>query len=258
MRHCISAIWTSAFSAGTQSTTTHSSLPLTSSSYSLTSSSTSTHAAHFILSTSRKNTDTGSHNMALGMSLELELLPHTFLSTTFWEATEIFGRMDKGCPSPYLFRVQSQTKNLFQILFLFLLPFFYHLFLSSSILFFTSSKHRVYLCVQVPCRCCYAYLHLFSPLPFFDFSPIYEYIFIRVYKSYIFSPLPSTKALTLSTMCSNASLTFDSLYRTKGVPLSAASTIFGSNGTLPRKGTPNSLADLSPPPYLKMFISLPL
>jgi hypothetical protein len=58
------------------------------------------------------------------MSLELELLHHTFLSTTFWGATGNFYRMDKDCPFPYLFRVQSQTKNLFQILLLFLLPFY--------------------------------------------------------------------------------------------------------------------------------------
>ncbi|NQE52505.1 hypothetical protein C5S29_02845, partial [ANME-1 cluster archaeon GoMg3.2] len=118
MRHCRATIWASAFSAGAQSAATHPTLPLTSSSYSLTSSS--THATHFILSTSRKNTD--SHNMALGTSLELEPLHHTFLSTTFWEATGNSCSMDKGCPFPYLFRVQSQTKNLFQILFL--LPFF--------------------------------------------------------------------------------------------------------------------------------------
>ena len=62
--------------------------------------------------------------MARGMFPELEPLHHTFLSTTFWEATENFCRMDKGCPFPYPFRVQSQTKNLFQNLFLFLLPFF--------------------------------------------------------------------------------------------------------------------------------------
>jgi len=58
------------------------------------------------------------------MSLELELLVHTFLPTTLLEATENSGRMDKDCPFPYLFQVQSQTKNLFQILFLFLLPFY--------------------------------------------------------------------------------------------------------------------------------------
>nr|AAU82931.1 hypothetical protein GZ23H9_26 [uncultured archaeon GZfos23H9] len=118
MRHCRATIRASAFSGGAQSAATHSSSPLTSSSYSLTSSASSTHATHFILSTSRKNTD--SHNMALGTCREL--LHHTFLSTTFWEATGNSCSMDKGCPFPYLFRVQSQTKNLFQILFL--LPFF--------------------------------------------------------------------------------------------------------------------------------------
>jgi len=122
MRHCISTIRASTISGRAQSAATHSPLPLplTSSSYSLTSSSSSTHATHFILSTSRKNRD--SHNMALGTSLELEPLHHTFLPTTFWEAMENSCRMDKGCPFPYLFRVQSQTKDLFQILFL--LPFF--------------------------------------------------------------------------------------------------------------------------------------
>ena len=63
--------------------------------------------------------------MALGMFQELELLHHTFLSTTIWEATGSSCRMDKGCPFPCLFRVQSQTKNLFQILFLFLLAFLF-------------------------------------------------------------------------------------------------------------------------------------
>jgi hypothetical protein len=76
--------------------------------------------------------------MALGMSMELKLLPHThtFLSTAIWEATEGSCRMDMGCPFPCLFRVQSQTKNLFQILFFFLLAFF-----SPPFKFFYSSLH---------------------------------------------------------------------------------------------------------------------
>ena len=127
MWHCISTIWASAVPAGTQSAATPSPLPLTSSSYSLTSSSSSTHATHFILSTSRRNTDTdrSGHNMARDISLELGLLVHAFLSTTIWEATESSCRMDMGCPFPCLFRVRSQTKNLFQILFFFLLAFFF-------------------------------------------------------------------------------------------------------------------------------------
>jgi hypothetical protein len=116
---------------------------LTSSPYSLASSSSSTHATHLILSTSRKNRD--SHNMALGTSLELELLPHTFLSTTFWGATGNSCRMDKGCPFPYLFLVQNQTKNLFQILFL--LPFF-----SPPFKFFYSLLHFFQIFHQSICH----------------------------------------------------------------------------------------------------------
>jgi hypothetical protein len=94
--------------------------------------------------------------MASGTSLKLELLVHTFLSTTLGGATGNSGRMDKGCPFPYLFRVQSQTQNLFQILYLFLSAFLITSF----------------------------YLHLrFHILPMdFDFSSLYEYIFIGVYK----------------------------------------------------------------------------
>nr|QNR61606.1 hypothetical protein GZ17G11_38 [uncultured archaeon GZfos17G11] len=141
MRQCISAIWASAFSTGAQSATTHSPSPLTSSPYPLTSSSTSTHTTHLILSPSRKNTD--SHNMALGTSQEL--LHHTFLSTTFWGAMGNSCRMDKGCPFPYLFLVQNQTKNLFQILFL--LPF-----LSPPFKFFHSLLHFFQIFRQSICH----------------------------------------------------------------------------------------------------------
>lgn len=143
MRHCIATIWASTFSTGAQSAAAHSPSPLTSSSYSLTSSASSTHTTHLILSTSRKNRD--SHNMALGISLELELLLHTFLSTTFWEATGNSCRMDKGCPFPYLFLVQNQTKNLFQILFL--LPFF-----SPPFKFFHSLLHFFQIFRQSICH----------------------------------------------------------------------------------------------------------
>jgi len=126
MWHCISTIWASAVPAGAQSAATPSPLPLTSSSYSLTSSSSSSHATHFILSPSRRNTDTdrSSHNMARDISLELGLLVHTFQSTTLLEATKNSGRMDRDYPFLYPPRVQSPTKNLFQILLLFLLPFY--------------------------------------------------------------------------------------------------------------------------------------
>ena len=131
MWHCIAALWASAFSAGAQATATHSSLALATSSYSLTSSSTHTSSTHLIISTSHRD----SHNKELGISMEP--LFRTFQSTTFWEATGSSCKMDMGCSFPYLFRVQSQSQNLSQILFL--LPFFHHPLLSASILFFTSS-----------------------------------------------------------------------------------------------------------------------
>jgi len=62
--------------------------------------------------------------MARDISLELGLLVHTFQSTTILEATENSGRMDRDYPFLYPLRVQSPTKNLFQILLLFLLPFY--------------------------------------------------------------------------------------------------------------------------------------
>ena len=99
------------------------------------------HSSYLILSPSRKNTD--SHNMALGTSQEP--LHHTFLSTTFWGAMGNSCRMDKGCPFPYLFLVQNQTKNLFQILFL--LPFF-----SPPFKFFHSLLHFFQIFRQSICH----------------------------------------------------------------------------------------------------------
>ena len=101
------------------------------------------HSSYLILSPSRKNTD--SHNRALDTSLELEPLHHTFLSTTFWGAMGNSCRMDKGCPFPYLFLVQNQTKNLFQILFL--LPFF-----SPPFKFFHSLLHFFQIFRQSICH----------------------------------------------------------------------------------------------------------
>ena len=121
MRHGIATRWASAFSTGAQTTTTHSSSALTPASYSLTSSSTSAHATHLIVSTSRRD----SHKMA--RDILKELLIRTCQSTTLWEARGSSGRTDRDFPCPFL-RVLTQTKNLFQIPFLFLSAFLSPLF----------------------------------------------------------------------------------------------------------------------------------
>ena len=66
------------------------------------------------------------------------------------------------------------------------------------------------------------------------------------------------KSLHLSTIFRNASAAGESgKDSTNGVPESLLSTILGSIGTRPRKGTPISRAASSPPPILKRFIFSP-
>ena len=120
MWHGRAAIGAFAVPAGSQAAAAHPSLSLTSASYSLTSASTSSHSAHFIISTSHRD----SHNKARGMLTELSV--RTFRSTTFWGAMGSSGRMDMGCP--FLYQIQSQSQNLFQIPVLFLLAFLSPLF----------------------------------------------------------------------------------------------------------------------------------
>jgi hypothetical protein len=117
MRHDIAAIGASAVPAGSQAAAAHPSLTLTASSYSLTSASASAHSTHFIIATSYRD----SHNKARGMLTELSV--RTSRSTTILGAMGSSGRMDTGCP--FLYQIQSQSQNLFQIPVLFLSAFLF-------------------------------------------------------------------------------------------------------------------------------------